>query len=199
MSAWTTVLLAAALASGPGAARLKIAPYPPLPGPAVGSGEVLLEVGIDASGRVVEVRTLRDSPPYTETLRDTVKNWLFEPARDAAGRPAPAEALVAGWFRPATAVGPTQGDAPRDVAPPSGRAPFPETTLPAPYPPLARGDGQAIVEMSVASDGTATPRLVRADPGFGDAALQSARAWRFRPLPGGGRAYIVFGFRGVPG
>jgi outer membrane biosynthesis protein TonB len=193
------LVAAAVLASEPAPARLKIAPLPPLPGPAVGSGEVLLEVGIDAAGRVAEVRTLRDSPPYTDALRATVRNWLFEPARDAAGKPAPSAALVAGSFRPATVVGPAAGDPPREVAKPSGRVPFPETTAPPPYPPLARGDGQAIVEMAVASDGTATLRLFRADPGFGDAALQAARGWRFRPLPGGGRAYVVFGFRGIQG
>jgi outer membrane biosynthesis protein TonB len=198
MRTWALVV-AALLASEPAPARLKIASLPPLPGPAVGSGEVLLEVAIDAAGRVVEVRTLRDSPPYTDALRAAVRNWLFEPARDAAGRPVPSEALVGGAFRPATVVGPTAGDAPRDVAKPSGRVPFPEATAPPQYPPLARDDGQAIVEMAVAADGTATPRVFRADPGFGDAAMQAARGWRFRPLPGGGRAYVVFGFRGIPG
>jgi len=198
MRAWALVA-AAVLASQPAPARLTLAPLPPLPGPAVGSGEVLLEVGIDAAGRVAAVRTLRDSPPYTEALRDTVKNWLFEPARDAAGKPAPSAVLVAGSFRPATVAGPAAGDPPREVAKPSGRVPFPEATAPPPYPPLARGDGQVIVEMSVAPDGAATPRVFRADPGFADAALQAARAWRFRPLPGGGRAYVVFGFRGIPG
>jgi outer membrane biosynthesis protein TonB len=198
LRAWT-IVAATLLASEPAAARLKLASLPPLPGPAVGSGEVLLEVAVDATGRVAEVRTLRDSPPYTEPLRATVKDWLFEPARDAAGQPAAAEVLVAGWFRPATVTGPAPGDPPRDVAKPSGRAPFPQATAPALYPPLARGDGQVIVEVSVAADGTAAARLFRAEPGFGDAALQAARDWRFRPFPGGGRAYLVFGFRGIPG
>jgi outer membrane biosynthesis protein TonB len=198
MRTWALVV-AALLASEPAPARLKIAPLPPLPSPAVGSGEVLLEVAIDAAGRVVEVRTLRDSPPFTDAMRAAVRNWLFEPARDAAGRAVPSAALVGGAFRPATVVGPAAGEPPRDVAKPSASVPFPVATAPALYPPLARGDGQVIVEIAVAPDGTVTPRVFRSAPGFDDAALQSARDWRFGRTPAGGRVYLVFGFRGVPG
>jgi outer membrane biosynthesis protein TonB len=195
MCKWALALVAASLGSQPAAPGFKLGALPSLPDATVGSGEVLLEVPIDASGRAGSIRTLRDSPPYTEALRSAIAGWLFEPARDAAGKPAAGVVLVAGSYRPATVIGPAQGEAPKDVAVPGAAVPFPVKTVPAPYPPLARGDAVVLVEIAVATDGTATPRVARGAPGFDDAALQSAREWRFRPTPGGGRAYVVYGFR----
>lgn len=195
MGGCVLALAVASLASQPVSPRWKLGTLPSLPDPSVGSGEVLLEVPIDAGGRVGAIRTLRDSPPYTEALRSAVMSWLFEPARDSAGKAAAGVVLVVGSYRPATVVGPAQGELPRDVAVAGTGVPLPLKTVPAPYPPLARGDASVLVEITVGVDGTTTPRVVRGAPGFDDAAMQSAREWQFRPAPGGGRAYVVYGFR----
>ena len=194
-----TLTLALLLAPPPPAPRLRHASLPALPDVNVGAGEVLLEAEVDAAGRVTGTRVLRDAPPYTEPLRVAVGNWGFEVSRDAAGRGLPSLLLVGASYRPATVVGPALGEAPRDVAAPSGGIVFPVSTTAPLYPPLARGDGQVLVEVDVAPDGTPTARVFRSGPGFDDAALQAARAWRFKPTPSGGRAYLLFGFRGTPG
>jgi TonB family protein len=191
---WRTVI-AAAVAAAPSAPRLKLGPLPAMPGPAVGSGEVLLEVSVDAAGRVAAIRTLRDSPPYTERLRAAVTGWQFEPARGAGGDALAASVLVAGSYRPASVLGPAPGDVPKDLASPGPGVVFPSKTSPAPYPPMARADASVLVELTVAPDGSAASRVVRGAPGFDGAALQAARGWRFGPSPAGGRAYVVFGFR----
>jgi TonB family protein len=158
----------------------------------VGGGEVLLEVAVDGGGRVTSIRTLRDTPPYTEAMRRAVATWTFEPARDAQGA-RPSLVLVAGSFRPPTSTGPAAGQPPSDLAAPSSGVPFPVTAAPALYPPQARGDAQVLVEMTVAADGTPSGQVVRGASGFDEAARQAAGQWRFRPTPG--RAYVLFGFR----
>ena len=195
MGGWIVAVVVAGLSAQPVSPLWKLGTLPSLPGVSVGSGEVLLEVPIDAGGRVGTIRTLRDSPPYTEALRSAVTNWIFEPARDSAGKPAAGVVLVAGSYRPATVIGPALGEAPRDVAVAGTGVPVPLTTVPANYPPLARGDASVLVEITLGADGTGTPRVVRGAPGFDDAALQSARAWQFRPTAEGGRVYVVYGFR----
>src|SRR5918994_6367357 len=107
MSRWVMALAVAALAGQP-EARFKGGQLPAPPAPTVGGGEVLLEVALDAGGNVVAVRTLRDTPPYTEALRTAVGSWTFEPARDARGSGVPCAVLVAGSFPPPPPVGPPQ-------------------------------------------------------------------------------------------
>jgi len=193
MSSWVVALAAVALAAQPALARFKAGTLPGPPAYNVGGGEVLLEAALDAGGRVTVVRTLRDTPPYTEALRGAVGSWTFEPARDAQGEGTRSLVLVAGSFRPPTSTGPAAGQPPKDVAAPSPGLPFPVTTVPALYPPQARDDAQVLVEMTVAGDGTPAVQVVRGAPGFNEAALQAASQWRFRPTPG--RAYVLFGFR----
>jgi TonB family protein len=193
MTAWVVALAAVALASQPAFARFKAGTLPEPPAHNVGGGEVLLEVALDAGGRVTAVRTLRDTPPYTEKMRAVVGSWTFEPARNAPGEGTPSLVLVAGSFRPPTSIGPAAGQPPKDVAAPSPGVPFPVTTSPALYPPQARGDAQVLVEVTVAGDGTPSAQVVRGAPGFDAAAVQAAGQWRFRPTPG--RAYVLFGFR----
>ena len=194
MTACVVVALAAvAAAAQPALARFKAGTLPEPPAHNVGGGEVLLEVALDAGARVMSVRTLRDTPPYTETMRGAVGSWTFEPARNAQGEGTPSLVLVAGSFRPPTSTGPAAGQPPKDVAAPSPGLPFPLTTAPALYPPQARGDAQVLVEMTVAAHGTPSGRVVRGASGFDEPARQAAGQWRFRPTPG--RVYVLFGFR----
>jgi len=193
MSSCVVALAAVALAAQPALARFKAGTLPAPPAHNVGGGEVLLEMALDAGGRVTAVRTLRDTPPYTEAMRGAVGSWTFEPARGDRGEGAPSLVLAAGSFRPPTSTGPAAGQPPKDVGAPSPGLPFPVTTAPALYPPQARGDAQVLVEMTVAGDGTPSAEVVRGAAGFNEAALQAASLWRFRPTPG--RAFVLFGFR----
>src|SRR6266446_5830043 len=70
-----------------------------------GPGEVLLEVAVEVSGAVGEIRTLRSTPPFTDLLRAAVKEWAFEPARTGGGVGVPSRLLVGGFYRPSILVG----------------------------------------------------------------------------------------------
>jgi TonB family protein len=196
VSRWVLALAAVVLAAQPSTARFRAGALPPLPSAGVGGGEVVLELAIEPTGAVGEIRTLRDTPPYTEALRAAVAGWTFEPARGASGEPTGSRVLVAASYRPPTLIGPAAGEPPRDVAPGSPEVPFPTAVTPALYPPTAQGDGQVLAEALVGSDGTPTAvHVVQGAGGFNAAALQAARQWRFRPAAGASRVYLVFGFR----
>jgi hypothetical protein len=195
------VMSVALAVAGPSAASFKQGILPAPPRLVVGGGEVLLEVTVETSGAVSEIRTLRATAPYTDLLRGAVKNWMFEPARNVDGATAPSRLLVGGSYRPAMAFGsgPTLGDASQEVATASAGVAFPSTTVPASYPPLAFGSSQVLVEFIIAADGTFTAEVAgEADSPFKEAALEAARKWRFRPVGAPSLAYVVFGFRLQP-
>lgn len=175
----------------------------------VGGGEVLLELDLDASGSVLEVTTLRSTPPFTDLLREAVRAWRFSPAREIPQEstewvPVESKVLVAGVFRPPTTYdAPARGEPAEDVAAPSDAIPFPRSLAVPPYPPTASWHiGQTVlVEVEVGDDGkVARSKVVRAAAGLEDAARDAAATWQFRPAQRSGKpapsvAYVVFGFR----
>jgi TonB family protein len=54
---------------------------PPFPPRARDDGSVLVEVMIDARGRVSEARVLQSSPAFDEVALTTARGWSFRPAR----------------------------------------------------------------------------------------------------------------------
>jgi TonB family protein len=177
--------------------------------PFTGRGEVLLELAVDASGRVTQITTLRSTPPFAEPLENAVRQWRFAPARASLEEeeglsPVDSRVLVAGVFRPQTLYdAPAMGEAPEDAAPASDAVPFP-ASMPAPvYPPHAGSHTGhiVIVEVEVGDDGKVTDaKVLRSSPGFDEVSLDAARGWTFRPARRDGRAvpanvYVVFGFR----
>lgn len=177
-------------------ARLRGGSAPRLPVEPVGGGQVLLELSVTPMGRVGGVATLRATSPFTDLLTGAVAGWSFEPAREER-EAVESRVLVAGVFRPPALVGPSLGEVPRDVGPPSGGAPFPDSIVPPLYPPRAVGDGAVLVEMDVGADGkVARARIVSSSPPFDASALEAARQWTFRPARRGPAfVYAVFGFR----
>jgi TonB family protein len=170
------------------------------PSQVVGGGEVLLELAVGDDGAVAHVATLRDTPPFTELLREAVGGWRFEPATED-GRALPSSVLVAGVFRPPVLAGPALGTPARDLGPPCSEVPFPLEWVVPPYPPTALGDGIVLVEVTVGTDGKVTDsRGVEGNDPFAEAALDAVRKWRFRPAcrhdrPVPATADLLFGFR----
>ena len=179
------LIMSAALAAAEPAAFMQ-GILPAQPSVLVGGGEVLLEVAVEATGAVSEIRTLRATPPYTDRLRGAVKDWKFEPARTVAGVAVPSRVLVGGFYGPAIAPGPgfALGEGPRDVAAASDGVPFPTQTVPGLYPPLSFGPAQVFVELSIATDGAFTAEVVGDTIApFRETALRQPGSGAFGPCP----------------
>lgn len=183
-------------------ARLAGGSLPLTPSPnVVAQIEEILQVAVDATGRVTQMTPLRASPLPADPLTPAVGGWQFQAALDQ-GRPVSSRVLVAAIFRPAQIDNsPTLGTPPVDRATPSDEIPFPIATQTPPYPPAAIGEGVVLVEVLVGVDGRAQQlRLATGAGGFDQSALDAARRWSFRPARRNGRsveayAYLVFGFR----
>jgi TonB family protein len=197
MSPTLALVLTSSLFTPP---RLREGLLPERAAPHTGGGEVWLELTVSETGSVTEVRTLRATPPFADSLRDRVSGWRFEPAREDRAATA-ARVLVVGIFRPPTLLGPAAGEAPHDEAAASPEVPIPVEPRWPPYPPRALGDATVLVEATIAEDGSAS--RVRGRLGkqpFSAAAVDGVRGWRFKPASRDGKAVaatvvVVVGFR----
>jgi len=147
------------------AARLSAGGPPGLQPLALGGGQAVLELSIDTRGSVVNVRTLRSTPPYTQMLLDSVGGWSFAPATDDPigkdGKPegrrnVPSKVIVAARYRAPALQGPTQGEPPRDVAAPSADVAFPALTAEPAFPADAQFGGVVMIEALVSPAGAVT-------------------------------------------
>lgn len=201
------------IASAQGAyspARYQAGGVPPLPAMTVGGGQVLLEVQVNREGRVTTVVPLQATPPFTDLLENAVQGWQFTPAGESVApeRPGARESrivvasrvLVAAVYRPPAMNAPTLGERPREVAAPSDEIAFPLKVVVPPFPPSTAGSGVVLLEARVdRGGGVADATVLRSAPPFDDAALETLKAWRFRPAHVRGAAastfvYVLFGF-----
>ena len=76
---------------------------------AVGGGQVIVELSVNASGSIEGARTLRSTLPYTQMVLDALNSWRFTPAiedpigRDGkpeGARSVAAKVIVAAVYRP---------------------------------------------------------------------------------------------------
>ena len=108
---------------------------------------------------------------------------------------------LASVIRAPSLLGPTLGDAPRDIGSESDTTPFPFSTVMPLFPPRARDAGVVLIETTVDAGGLASGnRVVRSSSSFDEAALTALRQWRFRPARILGSsaptlAYVIMGFR----
>ena len=178
----------------------------------VGGGEVLLEVSVDRTGAISGIKPLRETATFTERMTQAVRTWRFTPskaeipvARRKQGGPTTeavdSTVLVAGVFRRPSIIGMTLGAPIKDIAPASADIPFPSSLVTPPHPPKAMSPGVVLVEVRVDVKGdVSAAKILIPSAGYDDAALSTARQWKFRPAkPGGANApavvYIVFGFQ----
>jgi TonB family protein len=193
-------------------ARYRGGPVPQLPTTTVGGGEVFVELGVDANGRMISVTPLRTTPPFSDLVLRAVSAWAFVPAEEVqptepargdappARVPVASKILVAALFRPPTLNTPTFGEVPRDVAAASEDVALPVATVAPPYPPTAVNGGIVLLEASVDPGGRVDGAMVlRSAPPFDGAARDALMQWRFRPARWRGRpvralVYVIFGF-----
>ena len=180
-------------------AQYRSGAVPPVPDHAVGGGDVILDVSVNRSGGVSDIKVARSTPPFTDLVSTAIRGWQFQPARGP--QPVDSTVLVAAVFRPPTINTPTQGKPPTDTSTMSPEAPFPLTMVTPPYPVHAVDNRLVLVEVRVGTGGnTSDAKIIGSTSGFDDAALDAARRWTFRPAEVGGArvtslAYLMFGFR----
>jgi hypothetical protein len=172
---------------------------------AVGGGEVVLELAVDARGTVGRVEPIRTTPPYTDLVVNAAATWQFEPATsliDGRATTAAAPVLVVAIFRPPTLYGgPARGVVPQTVGVASPRLPRLVSLVMPAYPPTATGNGLVLVEIELSGRAASRGyRVVGPTSGFDSAALDAVRAWRFdapETSEAGDRifVYAVLGFR----
>jgi TonB family protein len=144
-------------------------------------GIVILDLTIDAFGKVAEVDLIRSIPGLDEAAIAAVRKWEYEPVK-LGGRPVPVKLTV-----PITFL-----------------MQLPEITRQAGIPELRQGavpafpkgaetvaSASAIAEVSVDTDGRVVEAEIRSgDPPFAEALLQAVRTWAF--VPDQGRGTISF-------
>ena len=172
---------------------------------AFGGGAVVLELMVDATGGIARIERLFETPPYTDLVVNSVRQWRFTSATAVGDRGTAAVAapvLVVGVFRPPLVyAGPAPeipGEAFQSTSP---RVPSVESIAWPSYPPTARGDGMVVIEIEInGATSIRGYRIVSPESGFDSAALNAVRSWRFRAPRGADVAdrtfvYAVMGFR----
>jgi hypothetical protein len=172
---------------------------------AVGGGEVVLELAVDARGTVGRVEPIRTTPPYTDLVVSAAATWQFEPATsliEGRSTTAAAPVLVVAVFRPpALYGGPARGVVPQTVGVASTRLPRLVSVVMPAYPPTATGNAIVLVEIELSGRAASRGyRILGPASGFDSAALDAVRAWRFDApgAPDGADrifVYAVLGFR----
>src|SRR5262249_59926567 len=110
---------------------------------------------VDESGGVATADVVQDVAPYSDMLREDLRGWRFEPAKDG-GRAVSSRVLVLGFFRPPETDVPAPAR-PRykDTAAPD-ELPWPTAVTVPPYPPNALGSGKVLFEVEISDAGKVT-------------------------------------------
>lgn len=176
---------------------------PPLPSPTVvGWLQEVVDLAVDASGLVSNVKALRATTRPPNLVAPVAATWRFRPAA-VGGRPVSSRVLAVALIRPPQLFDePTLGAEPTTFAAAPDDLPAPTVMHRPRYPPLAVGDSLVLVEVLVGPDGhvRAADIAEGTTTVFNDEALLTVRNWVFRPAhhngdPVSAYVYIAFGFR----
>ncbi len=151
------------------------------------SGTVVLDVEIDGTGKVEEVRSREDVQSLTSLATVSVKTWKFKPAT-SEGKPVPSRMAVAFTFNP-------------PLNNPKGSALLPGTEPPihreedsqfqppeviaasyAQYPINGVAWGAVVLQASINESGKSEEaQVIRGITGLTDEALRALKNWEFKP------------------
>jgi outer membrane biosynthesis protein TonB len=190
--------------SPPAPLSLVPAPYP---WESLFGGEVVLDVLIDAKGRVSEVKLVRGQSPFLEKVFSTVRTWTFFPAL-ADGHPVASRIGIAFQFSQSSLA--VQSKSSQTVSKPRFEEPLPNAaergalpidTVEPEYASAGEAEGSMILYDLVGPQGDVTSVQVLRDlePLTG-AVVAAVRQWRFFPGKRAGvaadsAAVVVFTFR----
>jgi len=175
---------------------------PPTPFNVQSGGVAAFALTVDETGSVTAVDTIQDVVPHGGVLREALRGWSFEPAREQ-GRAVRSRVLLVAFLRPPelAVIAPErprylEATAPADL-------PWPTSVTVPPYPPNALGSGKVILEADVTEEGKVTgARVLNPGTPFDGAATGAAQEWIFRPAardgrPTQARVYFLFSFVGT--
>jgi len=146
-----------------------VSPVFPLEAQAAGQrGIVILELVIDAAGKVLTADVLRSVPPFDEAALTAARQWEYEVTK-VDGKPVPVRLTVPITFALKLP------DMTREAGIPELR----QGASPG-FPPGARGPAKVVADVSLLPDGTVAEAAIReGDSPYAEAMLQTLRTWRF--------------------
>lgn len=167
-----------------------------LPPKAPRGGVVALVAEVSEQGRLVDIRVLAPSAPFTPLMEASLKHWRYRPATEDE-QPSAERVLVLGIFRPPTLYS-REGESttvPEITA--AERVPTPIHLETPAHPAKVPGSGTSILELTLSPDSDEPKvRLVTTTPGFGSESVEAAQKLRFATdsLEHETNVYLVFGY-----
>jgi TonB family protein len=146
-----------------------ISPVFPLEAQAAGQrGIVILELVIDAAGKVATADVLRSVPPFDEAALTAARQWEYEITK-VDGKPVPVRLTVPITFALKLP------DMTREAGIPELR----QGATPG-FPLGAKGSAKVVADVTLLPDGTVAEAAIReGDSPYAEAMLQTLRTWRF--------------------
>ena len=146
-----------------------VSPVFPLEAQAAGQrGIVILELVIDAAGKVSTADVLRSVPPFDEAALTAVRQWEYEVTK-VDGKAVPVRLTVPITFALKLPEMTREAGIPELR---QGALPF--------FPPGAKGSAKVVAEVTLLPDGTVAEAAIReGDSPYAEAMLQTLRTWRF--------------------
>jgi TonB family protein len=153
--------------------------YPPEARVAGARGIVILEIVIDAQGRVSSVEVVRSVPPFDEAAMTAVRQWEYEVTR-VDGRPVPVRLTVPITFALKLP------DLSREEGIPALRQGA------APSVPADAGTGEATASVTLSEDGQVVEAVIEeGESPWAEALLIALRSWRFAVI----KSEVTISFR----
>ena len=155
-------------------------------------GFVTLDAIVDSSGTLQKTFVVRDVPPLTDAVQDSVKNWQFSPAMEG-GQAVAGMVPITVAFNPFNPSGVGLPGAPLQPPDSSAGGNFHPATLQsasyAIYPPNTVAYGTVVLQLHIGSDGKVhkvTP--IGGKPELSTPSIAAAKTWAFSPASYKGKA-----------
>jgi TonB family protein len=150
------------------------------------TGAVSLLLSLDNNAQIQNMQPLRDTPPLTSAVQDSVQLWTFRPAT-LKGNPVPSEislTVIFNVFNPAGGAAyqslvlapaqPTNPDAAQFTPPQINLASF------AKYPANSVAQGTVVLDVTIGSSGNPKQiRVINDVPTLTQQAISAIKTWKF--------------------
>jgi TonB family protein len=150
------------------------------------TGAVSLLLSLDSNAQIQNMQPLRDTPPLTSAVQDSVQLWTFRPAT-SKGNPVPSEislTVIFNIFNPAGGAAyqslvlapaqPANPDAAQFTPPQINLASF------AKYPAASVAQGTVVLDVTISSSGQPKQiRVINDVPTLTQQAISAIKTWKF--------------------